>query len=104
MKITEAAVEKMLAKKDAISNATIQAALKKVEQQKQEKLEAKLLENLEKVQKVTENAVSTLKMRRKQAEKAKKYLVAVAEAEQQFYKDADINAYDKALQLAVKLL
>lgn len=97
-------IEALLAKKSQISNAAITAALAKLETKKQEEQEEQLLEHLEKVSNNTANAVEYLRIARTQERIMKKRLEAIAAAELQFHSDANIEAYNKAYNEAMKLV
>jgi hypothetical protein len=97
-------IEALLAKKSQITSAAINGALAKLEARKQEEQEAQLLEYLEVVSNNTQSAVNALRKARDTEKIYKKRLEAIAAAEQQFYKDADIKAYNAAFYTAQTLV
>ncbi len=104
MKANTINIEALLAKKEQISNKALQSALTKLEEQRSAEQEAALLRHLEIVQGITKNAVESLRNRRAQEKIAKDYLLAVATAEQEFYKNADVAAYNAAIHAASKVV
>lgn len=95
-------VEALLAKKGQITNQSIQSALAKAEKEKQEKDERELLGYISHIQSNTASAVEGLRDARKKEKKCKDFLTALAEAEQQFYTDADIEKYNASHTAAVR--
>ena len=93
-------VEALLAKRETIQSSAIKAALAKLEAQKAEEQEARILNYLADIQDTTKYAVEALRNARKQEKACKVYLEAVASAEQQFYKDADYQKYSDAVGIA----
>lgn len=92
--VTGVNIEALLAKRDQIGAGVIKSALAKLDAQKAERQEAEVLEYLETVQRNTAEAVEKLRSCRAAERKAKNDLQAIAEAEQDFYQDADIDAYN----------
>ena len=92
-------VEALLAKRDQIGAAVIKGALAKFEAQKAEKQEAEVLEYLATVQRNTAEAIERLRSSRAAERKAKHDLQVIAEAEQDFYQDADIDAYNAKMSM-----
>lgn len=90
------AIEALLAKKESISNAALQSALTKLEERKQKEQEDKLILYLSTVQRNTDAAVNRLRAIRAEEKKAKAYLTALVEAQNAFYTDGNVEAYDKA--------
>ncbi len=88
-------IEQLIAKKESISNAALQNALKRVEEEKAKQQEEQLLKHLTIVQLNTERAVEQLRKARAVEKAHKEYLQAIANAQEKFYKDADIEAYNK---------
>ena len=95
-------VEALLAKKNQISNLAIQAAISKMEEQKAKAQEEQIIQHIAEIQSNTEAAVEQLRKFRLHEKAAKAYLVAVAEAEQIFYTNADYNQYFQSTQTAMK--
>lgn len=93
-------IEQLLAKKNQISNAAIQAAIAKMEEAKQKAQEEQVIQHLATIQSNTEAAVEQLRNFRKKEKAAKEYLTAVATAEQVFYTNADYNQYSVAVNTA----
>lgn len=93
-------IEALLAKKNQISNAAIQAALGKMEEQKAKAQEELVIQHLGTIQSNTEDAVEQLRKFRAKEKAAKAYLVSIAEAEQVFYTNADYVEYTKSVQTA----
>ena len=93
-------IENLLAKREQISNKAVQAAIAKLEEQKAKEQEELILNHLSTIQAITANAVESLREARRKEAKAKAYLQAVAEAEQQFYTDANMETYEASLHKA----
>lgn len=93
-------IEALLAKKDAISNAAIKAALVKLDERKQKEQEELIIEHLSQIQLNTQYAVNLLRQTRKREKLTKDYLTQVAEAEQEFYQNADYKAYSTKVNIA----
>ena len=93
-------VEALLAKKSNITSNAVKGALAKLEEQKQAIQEQQIISHLAVIQTNTAEAVEDLrKARRKEAAQTAK-LIAVAEAEEKFYEDADIDAYNTSITKA----
>lgn len=95
--MTKINVEALLAKQPGPTNKAIQAALDKVKKQKEEEFSEQLIRQIAMVQKNTQIAVDSLRAIRKKEKQIKDYLTAVAEAEQEFMKDADIDKYSQTI-------
>lgn len=93
-------IESLLAKREQISNKAVQAALAKLEQKKIEEQEEMILTHLSTIQENTANAVARLREARKTEVKCKNYLQEIANAEQQFYVDANMETYNASLKAA----
>jgi hypothetical protein len=94
-------IEKLLAKKNQITNAALNSALKKLEEKKKEEQEETLIANLEYVDHVTNEAVELLRGKRAEEKKAKAYLTSVCEAQDKFYSDGDYKSYLSSVSAAV---
>ena len=90
-------IENLLAKREQISNKAVQAAITKLEEKKAEEQEALILVHLSHIQENTANAVESLRSARKLESKAKAFLQEVANAEQQFYVDANMDTYNASV-------
>lgn len=95
-------VEKLLAARN-ISNAAVKGALDKLAEQKKAAEEARIIQHIANIQHNTEIAVVRLRNARKAEKNAKEYLQAVANAEQVFYTNADVDAYSEALVIASRV-
>ncbi len=93
-------IESLLAKRNSISNTALKGALEKLEKQKEEQQEAELLQHLSRVQENTAQAVELLREARVKEKNRKAYLVTIAEAESEFYTDADIAKYNLTIAAA----
>jgi DeoR/GlpR family transcriptional regulator of sugar metabolism len=94
-------VEALLAKRTQISNATVNNALNKLAEAKQKEQEEQVIRHLGVIQSNTSSAVELLRGYRTKERAAKAYLVAVAEAEQNFYTNADFDAYTESTRVAM---
>lgn len=92
--------EQLLQQKSSVTNTVIQNALQKLEAKKSEEQERQVIQNMERIQTEVNDAVETLRRIRKMEANAKLYLNAVAAAQQQFLKDADMNAYHHSVRTA----
>jgi len=92
--------EQLLQQKSSVTNTVIQSALQKLEAKKSEEQERQVIQNMERIQKDVNRAVEVLRTARKTEAAAKVYLNAVAAAQQQFLKDADMEQYLATIQVA----
>lgn len=92
-------VEKLLAARE-ISNAAVKGALDKLAEQKKAAEEARIIENIAYIQRNTETAVVALRTARKTEKAAKAYLQGIANAEQAFYTNANVDTYMEAVAKA----
>ena len=97
-------IEKLIAKKDSISSEAVKSAISKLEQQKKEADEKRVIDQIAEIQRNTQHAVESLRAARKEEKRQRAYLQGMADAEAQFYKDADYEAYNAAIFSASKEL
>lgn len=95
-------VESLIAKRTQISNANIQAAIKQMEKERDENIQKKIIGHLKSVQDNTNSGLTLLQGFRAKEKAAKNYLTALNAAEEQFYVDADFDAYNKAVRTAIQ--
>jgi hypothetical protein len=102
MNANENRINMMLAQDPTkIDNKVLRAAVEQVQKENEQRQIREAIANLQLVQNHTARAVEALRNARKAEASAKKYLVAVDAAQQQFMKDGDKMAYDKAVYLAL---
>ena len=93
-------IEALLAKSNKISSEALKSAIATLQEENNKKNEKLLIENLRNVQGNTADAVTSLRYAREKEKRAKSFLQAMAEAENEFLASADINAYNKAVYAA----
>lgn len=82
-----------LVKQQEITVPLIKRALEAHQREENEKKEKEIISQLKDISENTHNAVQKLRNARKAESACKKYLQVLANAEQQFYKDADYDSY-----------
>lgn len=82
-----------LVKQQETTAPLIKRALEAHKRSEEEKKEKEIISQLKNISENTQNAVQRLRDARKAESMCKKYLQEIANAEQQFHKDADYEAY-----------
>lgn len=92
-KETITSLEDLIEKRTSVSNTLVKEALDDFKAKIDEKKKQKIISQIESVQSNTNAAYQALKRARVAEKSAKIFLQTVSEAEQEFYKDADIEKY-----------
>jgi hypothetical protein len=97
-------IEALLKEADEIASKDIKDALEQAAAAERKQKQDRLISQIRKVRQTTLNAVEHLRNIRKEEQKAKAYLTAIAAAEKNFLCTADASAYDVELREAMKLI